>query len=208
MPKFLIIDDHPIVRKGLRQTLEEMPGVSIITEAGNSHDGLREFSDKNFDAVLLDINLPGKSGLEILADMKVMKPKVPVLIISMYPEEQYAIRALKSGASGYLTKEMASDELPQAILKVTSGGKFITPSIAEKIFNGFNSEGSKHQLLSNREFEVMMQISKGKPIKEIANMLSVSEKTVSTYRSRILEKMNMQSNADIVKYMIREDLID
>lgn len=208
MPKYLIIDDHPIVRKGLRQTLEEMPGVSMITEAGNSQEGLREFLDNDFDAVLLDINLPGKSGLEILADMKAMKPKVPVLIISMYPEEQYAIRALKSGASGYLTKEKASDELPQAILKLTSGGKYITPSIAEKIFNGFDSESSKHELLSNREFEVMMHISKGKPIKEIANMLSVSEKTVSTYRSRILEKMNMQSNADIVKYMIREDLID
>ncbi len=208
MSKYLIIDDHPIVRKGLRQTLREMPGASYITEAGSSQEGLREFRDQDFDAVLLDINLPGKSGLEILADMKSMKPKVPVLIISMYPEEQYAIRALKSGASGYLTKEMASDELPLAIQKVTSGGKYITPSIAERIFNGFDSGGSKHQLLSNREFEVMMHISKGIPIKEIANMLHVSEKTVSTYRSRILEKMNMKSNADIVKYMIREDLID
>ncbi len=208
MTRFLIIDDHPIVRKGLRQTLEELPGVIKITEAGDSHEGLRVFRDCDFDVVLLDINLPGKSGFEILADMKSMKPDIPILIISMYPEEQYAIRALKSGASGYLTKAMAADELPVAIRKLTSGGKYITPSIAEKIVNGFDSPGPKHDLLSNREFEVMICIAKGKPIKEIASMLSVSEKTVSTYRSRILEKMDMQSNADIVKYMIRENLID
>lgn len=208
MTRFLIIDDHPIVRRGLRQTLEELPGIIEITEAGDAHDGLRAFRDHDFDVVLLDINLPGKSGLEMLADMKSMKPDIPVLIISMYPEEQYAIRALKSGASGYLTKAIAADELPVAIQKLSSGNKYITPSIAEKIVNDINSPGPRHELLSNREYEVMICIAKGKPIKEIASMLSVSEKTVSTYRSRILEKMGIQSNADIVKYMIRENLID
>jgi len=208
MPKFLIIDDHPIVRKGIRQILEEMSGVIITDEAASAAEGLKKFSQNDYDVVLLDIHLPGRSGLEVLGDMKHMKPGIPVLILSMYPEEQYAIRALKSGASGYLTKDSAPDELLAAIRKVLDGKKYITQALAEKIFNGLDKDHSRHDALSNREYEVMIQIGKGKSIKEIAGILSVSDKTVSTYKSRVLEKMGMYSNAELIKYVIQEGLID
>jgi len=208
MPKFLIIDDHPIVRKGIRQILEEMSGVIITDEAASAAEGLKKFNQNDYDVVLLDIHLPGKSGLDVLGDMKYMKPGIPVLIISMYPEEQYAIRVLKSGASGYLTKESAPDELLAAIRKVLDGRRYITQALAEKIFDGLDKDHRRHEMLSNREYEVMIQISRGKSIKEIAGILSVSEKTVSTYRSRTLEKMGMNSNAELMKYVIQEGLID
>ena len=208
MPKFLILDDHPILRKGIRQILEEMPEVRIIDEATNADEGLKKFYKNDYDVVLLDIHLPGRSGLEVLGDMKHMKPGTPVLIISMYPEEQYAIRALKSGASGYLTKESAPDELLAAIRKVLDGKRYITQALVEKIFNGLDKDHPRHEMLSNREYEVMIQISSGKSIKEIAGILSLSEKTVSTYKSRILEKMEMNSNAELIKYVIQEGLID
>ncbi len=208
MPKFLIIDDHPIVRKGIRQILEEMSGVIITDEAASAGEGLKKFYQNDYDVVLLDIHLPGRSGLQVLEDMKHMKPGTPVLIISMYPEEQYAIRAMKSGASGYITKESAPDELLAAIRKVLDGRKYITQALAEKIFNGLDEDHPRYEALSNREYEVMIQIGKGKSIKEIAGILSVSDKTVSTYKSRVLEKMGMNSNAELIKYVIQEGLID
>jgi DNA-binding NarL/FixJ family response regulator len=208
MPDFLIIDDHPIVRKGIRQILEEMPGKIHVTEAGNASEGLGKFRERIFDLVLLDINLPGRSGLDILADIKLLKPDMKVLMISMYPEEQYAIRSLKSGASGYLIKESAPDELNIAVEKILKGQRYITQSIAERIFDSVNTAELPYQSLSNREFEVMIQIAKGKGLKEIGNLLSLSEKTISTYRTRILEKMNMQTNAEIVKYALQNKLIE
>jgi two-component system, NarL family, invasion response regulator UvrY len=208
MPVFLIIDDHPIVRKGIRQILEDMNSDVHVHETGTAVDGLKKFREIDIDLVLLDINLPDRSGLDILKDFKYLKPDVKVLMISMYPEEQYAIRSLKSGASGYLTKESASDELTIAVANILKGHRYITQSIADQIFDTLNYAESPHKSLSNREFEVMIQIAKGKGLKEIGNLLSLSDKTISTYRYRVLEKMNMKSNAEIIKYALQNKLIE
>lgn len=208
MPVVLIIDDHPIIRRGIRQILEDKSGDIQVHEAGTVSDGLKKFREYDIDLVLLDISLPGRSGLDMIEDMKQLKSDAKILMISMYPEEQYAIRALKSGASGYLTKESAPDELLLAVERIINGGRYITQSLAEQIFDTLDKEGPVHRKLSNREFEVMIQIAKGKDIKKIANALSLSEKTISTYRSRILEKMNLLSNTDLVRYALRNKLIE
>lgn len=208
MPVVLIIDDHPIIRRGIRQILEDKAGDIQVHEAGTVSDGLKKFREYDIDLVLLDISLPGRSGLDMIEDMKQLKSDAKILMISMYPEEQYAIRALKSGASGYLTKESAPDELLLAVERIINGGRYITQSLAEQIFDTLDKEGPVHRKLSNREFEVMIQIAKGKDIKKIAIALSLSEKTVSTYRSRILEKMNLLSNTDLVRYALRNKLIE
>jgi len=208
MPVVLIIDDHPIIRRGIRQILEDKSGDIQVHEAGTVSDGLKKFREYDIDLVLLDISLPGRSGLDMIEDMKQLKSDAKILMISMYPEEQYAIRALKSGASGYLTKESAPDELLLAVDRIIKGGRYITQSLAEQIFDTLDKEGPLHRKLSNREFEVMIQIAKGKDIKKIANALSLSEKTISTYRSRILEKMNLLSNTDLVRYALRNKLIE
>jgi len=207
MPDFLIIDDHPIVRKGIRQILEEIPGTVHVVEAGSAAEGIKKCREDNFDLVLLDINLPGRSGLDVLSDLRHIKTGIRILIVSMYPEEQYAVRAMRSGAAGYLTKDSAPDEMLQAVNKILKGGRYITQSLAEQIFELLDQAGPPHQSLSVREFEVMIQIAKGKPIREIANIMSLSEKTVSTYKLRIQEKMNMHSNADIIKYALKNNLI-
>ena len=208
MPDFLVVDDHPVVRKGICQILDDIPGHVQIREASDSREALKEIQSTKFDVVLLDINMPGRSGLGLLEDIKASHPDLKVLIVSMYPEEQYAIRALKAGASGYLTKESASNELLAAVDKVLKGGRYITQSIAEKIFDAIDQKGPPHDLLSNRELEVMIQIAKGRSLREIGQILSLNEKTISTYRSRILEKMDLSSNADIVRYALQSKLID
>jgi DNA-binding NarL/FixJ family response regulator len=208
MPDFLVVDDHPIVRNGICQILNDVSGHVNIVEASDASQALKEIRNKSFDVVLLDINLPGRSGLDLLEDIKGNHPEVKILIVSMYPEEQYAIRALKSGASGYLTKESASNEMLAAVAKVLQGGRYITQSIAERIFDAIDTEGPPHDLLSNRELEVLIQIAKGVSLKEIGQILALSEKTISTYRSRILEKMSLNSNADIVRYALKSKLID
>ena len=208
MPDFLVVDDHPIVRRGICQILEETSVNVNITEVGDAVEALKKFRASKFDMVLLDINLPGRSGLDVLEDMKSFSPDTKILMVSMYPEQQYAIRALKTGASGYLTKESASDELSIAVEKILKGGRYITQSIAEQIFDAIDQEGLPHESLSNRELEVLVQISKGRSLKEIGDLLSLSEKTISTYRSRIMEKMEMTSNADLVRYALNNKLID
>ena len=208
MPNFLIIDDHPIVRKGIRQLLEERSGPVSVEEAGSAAEGVKKFREGDYELVLLDINLPGRGGLDLIEDLKKIKSNVRVLVVSMYPEEQYAIRALKSGAMGYLTKDSAPDELLVAVNKILQGDRYITQSIAEKIFDALENKGVPHEALSNREFEVMILIARGRNLKTIGDLLSLSEKTISTYRSRILEKMNMQSNADIIKYALQNKLIE
>jgi len=208
MTSFLVVDDHPLVRKGICQILDEFTGSSTIEEAGDASEAMKKFREQTFDLVLLDINLPGRGGLDLLEDMKSYNPAAKILMVSMYPEQQYAIRALKTGASGYLTKESASDELASAIDKVMNGGRYITQSIAEQIFDAIDRQGPPHETLSNRELEVLIQIAKGRSLKEIGEMLALSEKTISTYRSRILEKMEMNSNADIVRYALKNGLID
>jgi two-component system, NarL family, invasion response regulator UvrY len=208
MAAFLVIDDHPIVRKGICQILEEIPGNVQISEASNASEALKIIRTQKFDVVLLDINLPGRTGLDLLEDFRRMDPTLKILVVSMYPEEQYAIRALRTGASGYLTKASAPDELLSAVDKILHGGRYITQSIAEKIFDAIDHKGPPHELLSNRELEVLIQIAKGLSLKDIGELLSLSEKTISTYRSRILAKMELNSNADIVRYALKHNLID
>ena len=208
MTVFLIIDDHPIVRRGIHQILMEYNGNVRIHEAGTAEEGLKKAREIRTDLVLLDINLPGRSGLDVIEDIRRARPETKILILSMYPEEQYAIRALRSGASGYLAKDSAPDELLKAVSRILQGGRYITQSMAEHIYEILDGEKTPHHHLSNRELEVMRHLARGKSIKDIAAELHLSEKTISTYRGRILEKMRMHSNADIVRYAIQNRLID
>jgi len=210
MIKVFIVDDHTIVREGLRQILEETPDIVVAAEASNAQEVVNKVKNNSFDIVLLDISLPGRSGLDVLKQLKSIKPDLPILILSMHPEEQYAIRSLRAKASGYLTKESASDELIIAIRKVAQGRKYITSSLAEKLaFELEDSTGcSSHEKLSDREFQVMCMIASGKRIKEIADALSLSVKTISTYRTRILNKMNMRNNSQLIHYAIKTGLVD
>jgi DNA-binding NarL/FixJ family response regulator len=210
MIKVIITDDHPIVRKGLRQILEDDRDerFSLISEAGDGTELLQKLEKEDFDIVLLDISLPGRSGLEILSEIRKKKPKVHLLVLSIYPEEQYAMRALKLGASGYLTKNSAPDELISAIIKAYNGGRYISASLAEKItFNILEEkEGPLHEKLSARELEVIALLSSGKTLSQIAEKLSLSPKTISTYRERILVKLNLKTTSDIIRYAIKEGL--
>ena len=210
MIKVLIADDHAVVREGLKQILSETPHLVVADEASDGHEVMDKLNKHTYDLIVLDISLPGKSGLEILKDIKSQKPKLPVLVLSMYPEEQYAVRVLKAGASGYLTKESAPNELLNAVKQITQGRKYVSPSLAEKLVGELEIDTEKplHETLSDREYEVMIMIASGKRIKEIAYDLTLSEKTVSTYRIRILEKMGMKSNADLTRYAISNKLIN
>ena len=210
MIRILIADDHTIVREGLKQILADTPDVEVKAEAGNAQEVMKRIKGKSLDLVLLDISLPGRSGLDVLKQLKCLRPDLPVLVLSMHPEEQYAIRSLRAGASGYLTKESAPDELLQAIRKVARGGKYITSSLAEKIAAELNGErrGLPHEALSDREYQVLCLIASGKPVKEVAEVLSLSVKTISTHRARILEKMKMKNNAQLTHYAIRHNLVD
>ncbi len=210
MIKILIADDHPIVRKGLKEIIEETPGMKVVDEASNGQEVLEKVFKKDINVVLLDISMPGRSGLDILRDIKKQRPKLVVLVLSMHPEEQYAVQALKEGASGYLTKESAPDELLAALRKVSSGGKYVSSSLAEKLAYALEKDGEKppHETLSVREYEVMRLIASGKTVTEIARELFLSPKTISTYRARILEKMRMKNNAQLVRYAIKNRLVD
>ncbi|MBL7111031.1 MAG: response regulator transcription factor [Bacteroidales bacterium] len=202
--RILIADDHPIVRKGIRQILSDLPGETHIEDVGSANNLMKALKKSDFDVIILDISMPGKSGLEIMQDIHRDYPDIPVLILSMHPEEKYALRALKSGASGYLTKDSAPNELTRAVQKVLGGGKYITSSLAEKMADNLLIDPDKpvHHCLSNREYEVLCKIAEGKNMKLIAEELFISEKTVSTYRSRILEKMNMNSNTELIRYAL------
>jgi DNA-binding NarL/FixJ family response regulator len=210
MIRILIADDHAIVREGLKQIVADTSDMIVTAEASDGHEVLTLLSKNNYDLVVLDMAMPGLTGLDILKQIKRETPKLPVLILSVHPEEQYAVRALKAGASGYLTKERAPDELITAIRKVSMGGKYITSSLAEKLAFELEVDTEKppHKTLSDREFQVMCMIAKGRTIKNIAEELFLSPKTVSTYRSRILEKMKMKSNEELTHYAINNHLID
>ena len=210
MIKILIADDHPVVRKGLKQIIEESYDMAIVDEAGSGQQVLEKVRKNTYNIVILDISMPGRTGLDILKDLKNAKPHIHILILSIYPEEQYALRSLKEGASGYLTKESATDELASAIKKVMKGEKYVSYSLAEKIVFNFEKDNEKplHETLSNREYEVMCLIGAGKTVKEISKKLSLSTKTIYTYRYRILEKMNMKDNAEIIRYTIQNRLAD
>lgn len=209
MIRIIIADDHTIVREGLKQIISESPEMTVAGEASDGQDLLEKVRRENFDAVLLDITMPGRSGIDILKQLKAEKPGLPVLMLSMHPEDQYALRAIKAGASGYLTKETAPDELIKAIKKITSGGKYITPSLAERLVSVFsdNTDELSHKKLSDREFEVFLKIAAGKQVSQIAGDMFLSVKTVSTYRSRILSKMNMSNNAELMHYAMKNGLL-
>ena len=210
MIKVLIADDHAVVREGVKHILSEMPDVVIAGEAGRGQEVLEKVGKNEYDLILLDIAMPGRDGLEILKDLKLQKPKLPVLILSMFPEEQYALRALKSGASGYLTKDSIPDELIKAIQKIVRGGKYISSSFSEKMLFSFDSDAEKplHETLSDREYQVMRMIASGKTLKEIADELALSVKTVSTYKSRILDKTGMKNNVELTHYAVKHRLVD
>lgn len=207
MIKILIADDHAIVRRGLRQILAETHDMVVAGEAYDGQDLLHKVMAEHWDVVILDISMPGRGGLDTLKQLKSEHPKLPVLMLTMHPEDQYAIRVLRAGASGYLTKESAPDHLVKAIRKVAGGGKYISPHLAEKLAFSLESiDRPLHEILSDREFQVMRLIASGKTVKEIGEELSLSVKTISTYRTRILEKMKMKNNAEITHYMIKKEL--
>ncbi len=210
MISIIIVDDHPIVRQGLKQILSEEPDMATFGEAKNSQEVLDLIRKQDWDAVVLDITMPGRGGLDILREIKHERPKLPVLMLSIHPEDQYAVRALKAGASGYLNKESAPEELVRAIRKILRGGKYISPTLAEKMAFNLETETDRpaHEALSDREYQVMLMIASGKTTSVIAEEMSLSIKTVSTYRSRILEKMKMKSNVDLTYYVIKNNLID
>jgi len=210
MIKILIADDHAVVRKGLKQILAETTDIVAADEAINGQEVLEKIRKNDYDIVMLDISMPGRNGLDILKQVKIEKPEMSVLILSMHPEEQYAVRALKAGASGYLTKDSAPDELILAIRKISQGRKYITSSLAERLafYLEVDSEKPLHEALSDREYEVMRMIASGKTVREIAEELFLSIKTISTYRSRIMEKMGMKNNTELVHYALKNRLLD
>lgn len=211
MTRILIADDHTIVREGLKQILAETSDMVVAGEATNGQEVLDKVLKNNYDVVLLDISMPGRNGLDILKQLKIDNPRVSVLILSMYAEEQYAMRALRAGAAGYMTKESAPDELIQALRKVSQGRKYISPTLAEKLalnLEGGDEQKPPHETLSDREYQVFCMIASGKMIKEIADELALSVKTVSTYRSRILEKMGLKNNAALTHYAIQNKLVE
>lgn len=209
MLRILIADDHTVVRKGLRQILmDEFPN-SLITEVPDAEELIKKVMTENWDVVVSDLSMPGRSGLDAVQQIKISHPALPVLILSIHPEEQYALRALKSGASGYLSKDTAPDELVKAVKKVMLGKKYISQAIAEKLANTFSSDAalSPHESLSDREFDVMKLLANGKSVSEIADMLSLSVTTVSTYRARLMVKMDLKSNSDLTRYAIEHKLL-
>jgi DNA-binding NarL/FixJ family response regulator len=209
MLKILIADDHLVIRKGLKQILlEEFPSAEI-EEARDAEDVFNLLIKKEFDLIICDLSMPGKSGLDVVHQVKQDLPKLPVLILSMQPEEQYAVRALKAGAAGYLNKSVASEELIKAVQRVLQGRRYISPSIAEQLAEELEHEPGKqaHELLSDREFHVFLLLAEGKPVSLIAEVLSLSITTVSTYRSRVMTKMDMKSNADLTRYALEKNLI-
>ena len=210
MIRILVADDHTIVREGLKQILADVDDMAVRDEAGNGQEALAKIREGEFDVVLLDISMPGRSGLEILKEIKAERPKLPVLILSMHAEEQYAVRALRAGASGYMTKASAPDELIGAIRKVSCGRKYVSSSLAEKLALELDIDTKKppHENLSDREYQVMLMLASGKSVTEIAEELCLSVKTISTYRARVMEKMNMKKNAELTLYAVQNHLVD
>lgn len=209
MLRILIADDHAIVRRGLIQILIEKYPAAVIEEAVDAESIFAKVLSDNWDIVICDINMPGKSGLDVLHQIKQTNPQLPILIMSMYSEEQYALRVLRAGASGYLSKETIHDDIIKAIEAAVVGRKFITPEIAEKLADSLDSNktGKTHDSLSDREFDVFKLLATGKTVTEIGELLSLSPTTISTYRSRIMDKMQAQSNADLTRYALERGLI-
>ena len=208
--RVLIADDHPIFRAGLKEALAKERDVDFVGEADNGHTALELARKQRWDIVLLDITMPGKGGLEVLQELRRERPKLPVLVLSAHPEDQLALRLLKAGAAGYLTKDKAPEVLLHAVRKILRGEKYVSESLAEKAVLDLVSETRKplHESLSNREYQVMRMIASGRTIKEIGKELFLSARTISTYRTRVLEKMNMKTNSDLIRYALENKLVD
>ena len=210
MLRVLIVEDHEIMRRGLKEVFADAFPDLYVGEAENSRSALAWLMTQEWDIVVLDINIPGRSGLEVLEDVKRLRPGTPVLVLSQYPEDEFAIRSFKLGAAGYLNKSRASDELLAAVRKVLAGGKYVTASLAEKLVAtlGNDLQHEPHENLSNRELQVLQMLATGNTIKEIAAELAVSEKTVSTYRSRIVQKLRLTTDAELTRYALQHRLVD
>ncbi len=208
--RVLLVDDHDVVRDGVRKAFDDQPGSAVFGDAASAADAVRLVASQPWDIAILDLSLGGRNGLELLSELKEMRPDMPVLILTMHSEEQYARRAFKAGAAGYITKSSPRAEILKAIQKLVAGGRYVSPELAEKLaFDlGRPTEGPLHKALSDREFEVLLLIASGKTLSEIATHLSLSDKTVSTYRARILEKMAMQNNSQLIRYAIQNKLVD
>lgn len=210
MIRVLLADDHAIVRNGLKEILESTGDIVVAAEATNGHEALARVREIEVDVAVVDLSMPGRSGVELIKLIKAERPKLRLLVLSMHSEEQYAVRAVRAGAAGYLTKESAADELVAAIRRIAGGGAYISPETAERLVLASNTgvEGPPHTQLSNREYEVFRALVAGKSVSDIAGTLNLSVKTISTHKSRILEKMSMSSQADLVRYAMRHNLVD
>jgi len=210
MKRILIVDDHEVLREGVKRIFDKQVGAITFGEASSGPEALRLVRQKDWDIVVLDLSLTGQNGLEVLKELKQIRPRLPVLILSMHTEVQFARRAFKAGASGYITKDSPRSELTKAINKVIDEGRYISQALAEKLFVdiGRDTDRLPHETLSDREFEVMRLIASGKTAGEIAKLLSLSDSTISTYRARILEKMGMKTNAELTHYAIQSKLVD
>ena len=210
MKRILIIDDHAVVRDGVKRIFDEQPGAVVFGEASTRLEALQLAREQDWDLAVLDLSLGSQSGLEVLKELKQIRPQLQVLILSMHAEEQYASRAFRAGASGYITKDSSRAELAKAVNQVAAGGRYITAALAERlVFDlGRGSDRPPHETLSDREFEVMRLIASGKTVTEIAGLLSLSDKTISTYRARLLEKMGMQTSAELTRYAIQNKLVE
>jgi len=209
MLRILIADDHAIIRKGLKQILLEEYPSAVIEEVNDAEGAIKKTISQEWDVIICDLSMPGRSGLDVVQQVKQNFPKLPVLILSIHPEEQYAIRTLKAGAAGYLSKDAATEELVKAVQRVLQGRKYISSSLAEKMATELDQDISKppHELLSDREFEIFKMVAAGKTVSEIAEQLSLSITTVSTYRARLLTKMNLKTNAELTRYGLENKLI-
>jgi two-component system invasion response regulator UvrY len=210
MIRVLVADDHAVVRRGVVQILDEAPDLVAAGEASSGRQVLQKVQENDYDVLVLDIGMPDGSGLEVLHQLRTLRPELRVLILSMYPERQYALRALKAGAAGYLTKESAPDELVAAVRRIAQGGKYITQSLAEELTAALVGEAEKtpEEILSDREFQVVCMLAEGKTIAGIAEELSLSVKTISTYRARVLEKLNLSNTAEIIRYAFEHKLVE
>jgi len=210
MIKVLIADDHPVVREGVKQIISSASDMTVGGEATTGQEVLDKVAKEKWDALVLDLNMPGKDGFEVLKDIRRNHPKLPILILSIYPEEQMGVRVLRAGASGFLNKESAPKELLNALRKIHTGGKYINPSLAETLAFEveFKTHEEPHKRLSNREYQVLCSIASGKTINEIADQLSISDKTVRTYRERLLDKMNLKNDVELTHYAIKHKLIE
>lgn len=210
MIRVVIADDHTIVREGLKQLLSAAPDLTVIGEAQNGHEVLQRVREDDFDVLLLDMSMPGKSGVELIRQVRGEKPKLRILVLTMHEEGQYAVRAIKAGAAGYLTKDSASGQLVAAIRKVAAGGAFISPVVAEQFALGAmaHTDGPPHAALSDREYQVFEMLVAGKSVTDIAGRLNLSVKTVSTHKARIMLKMNMTNQAELIRYAIGHRLVE